>query len=163
MPPAAVREFVKRIGVAKANSVVDVGMLEFCIRELLNKTAQRGAFSTVCADNEAGGVLAAQYLLRLGHRKIGHLTGPRHHGNMTERAKGFVARLAAARKPVRPTESTWRTWAAGTFPKRGPSHQARLRPIPLPTFRRRPAKRRKPFVRGWSSIATRQAAACVMA
>ena len=41
MPPAAVREFIKRIGVAKANSVVDVGMLEFCIREHLNKTAQR--------------------------------------------------------------------------------------------------------------------------
>jgi glutaminyl-tRNA synthetase len=41
VPPAAVREFIKRIGVAKANSVVDVGMLEFCIRELLNKTAQR--------------------------------------------------------------------------------------------------------------------------
>src|SRR5437016_873189 len=41
VPPAAVREFVKRIGVAKANSVVDVGMLEFCIREQLNKTAQR--------------------------------------------------------------------------------------------------------------------------
>jgi glutaminyl-tRNA synthetase len=41
VPPAAVREFVKRIGVAKANSVVDVGMLEFCIREFLNKTAQR--------------------------------------------------------------------------------------------------------------------------
>jgi glutaminyl-tRNA synthetase len=41
VPPAAIREFVKRIGVAKAYSVVDVGMLEFCIREILNKTAQR--------------------------------------------------------------------------------------------------------------------------
>jgi glutaminyl-tRNA synthetase len=41
VPPAAVREFIKRIGVAKANSVVDVGMLEFCIREILNQTAQR--------------------------------------------------------------------------------------------------------------------------
>ncbi|MEA2830385.1 MAG: glutaminyl-tRNA synthetase [Bradyrhizobium sp.] len=41
VPPAAIREFVKRIGVAKANSVVDVGMLEFCIREFLNKSAQR--------------------------------------------------------------------------------------------------------------------------
>jgi glutaminyl-tRNA synthetase len=41
VPPAAVREFVKRIGVAKANSVVDVGMLEFCIREELNRTALR--------------------------------------------------------------------------------------------------------------------------
>ncbi|NPV22403.1 glutamine--tRNA ligase/YqeY domain fusion protein [Bradyrhizobium aeschynomenes] len=41
VPPAAVREFIKRIGIAKANSVVDVGMLEFCIREELNRTAQR--------------------------------------------------------------------------------------------------------------------------
>jgi glutaminyl-tRNA synthetase len=41
VPPAAIREFVKRIGVAKANSVVDVGMFEFCIREVLNQTAPR--------------------------------------------------------------------------------------------------------------------------
>jgi glutaminyl-tRNA synthetase len=41
VPPAAVREFIKRIGVAKANSIVDVGMLEFCIREVLNQTSQR--------------------------------------------------------------------------------------------------------------------------
>ncbi|KIZ40840.1 MULTISPECIES: glutamine--tRNA ligase/YqeY domain fusion protein [Rhodopseudomonas] len=41
VPPAAIREFIKRIGVAKANSVVDVGMLEFCIREELNKSALR--------------------------------------------------------------------------------------------------------------------------
>jgi glutaminyl-tRNA synthetase len=41
VPPAAVREFIKRIGVAKANSVVDVGMLEFSIRECLNRTALR--------------------------------------------------------------------------------------------------------------------------
>ena len=41
VPPAAIREFIKRIGVAKANSVVDVGMLEFCIRELLNKSSLR--------------------------------------------------------------------------------------------------------------------------
>jgi glutaminyl-tRNA synthetase len=41
VPPAAIREFVKRIGVAKANSVVDVGMLEFCIRETLNQTVLR--------------------------------------------------------------------------------------------------------------------------
>src|SRR3981189_665712 len=39
VPPAAIREFVKRIGVAKANSVVAVGMLAFSIREILNKSA----------------------------------------------------------------------------------------------------------------------------
>jgi glutaminyl-tRNA synthetase len=41
LPPAAIREFVKRIGVAKANSVVDVNMLEFFVREILNRTALR--------------------------------------------------------------------------------------------------------------------------
>ena len=41
VPPAAIRDFVRRIGVAKANSVVDVGMLEFSIREVLNRTALR--------------------------------------------------------------------------------------------------------------------------
>lgn len=41
VPPEAVREFVKRIGVAKSNSVVDLGMLEFSIREALNRTALR--------------------------------------------------------------------------------------------------------------------------
>ena len=35
------RDFVKRIGVAKANSVVDVAMFDFSVREVLNKTARR--------------------------------------------------------------------------------------------------------------------------
>ena len=41
VPPEAIRDFVKRIGVAKANSVVDMAMLEFSIREHLNRTAER--------------------------------------------------------------------------------------------------------------------------
>jgi glutaminyl-tRNA synthetase len=41
VPPEALRDFVKRIGVAKANSVVDIGMFDFSVREVLNKTAQR--------------------------------------------------------------------------------------------------------------------------
>ncbi len=41
VPPGALRDFVKRIGVAKANSVVDVGLFEFSIREALNRSAQR--------------------------------------------------------------------------------------------------------------------------
>jgi glutaminyl-tRNA synthetase len=41
VPAAAIRDFVKRIGVAKANSVVDVGMFEFSVREALNRSAQR--------------------------------------------------------------------------------------------------------------------------
>ena len=41
VPPQAVRDFVKRVGVAKANSVVDIAMFDFSVREVLNKTALR--------------------------------------------------------------------------------------------------------------------------
>ncbi len=40
-PPEAIREFADRIGVAKANSMVDDELLFFCIREELNRTALR--------------------------------------------------------------------------------------------------------------------------
>jgi glutaminyl-tRNA synthetase len=41
VPPEAIRDFIKRIGVSKANSVVDAGQFEFSVREALNKTALR--------------------------------------------------------------------------------------------------------------------------
>jgi len=41
VPPEAVRDFVKRVGVAKANSMVDVAMFDFSVREVLNRTALR--------------------------------------------------------------------------------------------------------------------------
>ena len=41
VPPEAVRDFVRRIGVAKANSLVDVAMFDFSLREVLNKSAWR--------------------------------------------------------------------------------------------------------------------------
>jgi glutaminyl-tRNA synthetase len=41
VPAAAVREFVRRIGVARANSVVEMAIFEHPVRELLNKTALR--------------------------------------------------------------------------------------------------------------------------
>ncbi len=81
VPPAAVREFVKRIGVAKANSVVDVGMLEFCIREHLNNigaAAHGGAAAAEGRDRElsgragrgARGRSTIPTILQLGTRKI---------------------------------------------------------------------------------------------
>ncbi len=39
--PESIREFCERIGVAKANSVVDIALLEHCLREDLNKRAPR--------------------------------------------------------------------------------------------------------------------------
>ena len=39
--PESIREFAARIGVAKMDSIVDIAMLEFCLREDLNKRALR--------------------------------------------------------------------------------------------------------------------------
>ena len=39
--PASIRKFAETIGVAKRDNVIDVSLLEFCIREDLNKTAPR--------------------------------------------------------------------------------------------------------------------------
>jgi glutaminyl-tRNA synthetase len=41
VPPAAIRDFVRRAGVARANSIVDVGMFEHAVREHLNRIAPR--------------------------------------------------------------------------------------------------------------------------
>ncbi|MGI6743801.1 MAG: glutamine--tRNA ligase/YqeY domain fusion protein [Eubacteriales bacterium] len=39
--PAAILDFIDRVGVSKANSMVDIGLLEHCIREDLNTKAER--------------------------------------------------------------------------------------------------------------------------
>ncbi|HUH20072.1 glutamine--tRNA ligase/YqeY domain fusion protein [Albibacterium sp.] len=39
--PASIRNFCEKIGVAKRENMIDFGLLEFCIREDLNKTAWR--------------------------------------------------------------------------------------------------------------------------
>ncbi len=40
-PPAAIRDFCARIGISKAYSVVDFGLLEACVRDDLNENAPR--------------------------------------------------------------------------------------------------------------------------
>ena len=39
--PASVRNFAEMVGVAKRDNVIDLGKLEYCVREDLNKVAQR--------------------------------------------------------------------------------------------------------------------------
>ena len=40
-PPMAIRNFAKTIGIAKRTNLIDVSLLEFCVREELNKTTPR--------------------------------------------------------------------------------------------------------------------------
>ncbi len=39
--PNSIRQFIEKVGVAKRENIIDVSLLEFCIREDLNKTANR--------------------------------------------------------------------------------------------------------------------------
>ncbi len=39
--PNAIKKFIETVGVAKRDNIIDVALLEFCIREDLNKTAPR--------------------------------------------------------------------------------------------------------------------------
>jgi len=41
VPPEAIRDFIRRVGVAKANSVVDFAMFDHAVREHLNRCAPR--------------------------------------------------------------------------------------------------------------------------
>ena len=41
VPPEAIREFIRRIGVARANSLVDVAIFESALRDTLNRAAPR--------------------------------------------------------------------------------------------------------------------------
>ena len=57
---------------------------------LLNRSSVYRRFSSVLGDNLEGGEIAGNYLIDLGHSKVGHITGPLDHGNLTDRAKGFL-------------------------------------------------------------------------
>ncbi|UCH14505.1 MAG: glutamine--tRNA ligase/YqeY domain fusion protein [Bacteroidales bacterium] len=39
--PESIKNFAERVGVAKRENVIDIGLLEYCLREDLNKKAQR--------------------------------------------------------------------------------------------------------------------------
>ncbi len=39
--PSSIRNFAEKVGVAKRENIIDVGLLEYCVREDLNKTSQR--------------------------------------------------------------------------------------------------------------------------
>lgn len=64
---------------------------------LLNRPPVRAQeFSTVFADNIAGGHLAGSYLNRLGHRKLVALTGSQNNGSLADRGQGFLHAMEEA-------------------------------------------------------------------
>jgi DNA-binding LacI/PurR family transcriptional regulator len=84
---------VSNLSASQQSELADAGVTVV----LLNRPSDPDPrFSTVSADNFQGGFIAGEYLIRLGHREIGHITGPRGHGNLSQRAKGFLKACEAA-------------------------------------------------------------------
>lgn len=55
----------------------------------LNRGIKQAYFNTVTNDNYQGGYQATEYLIRLGHKKIGHLAGSYFSVTATERCRGY--------------------------------------------------------------------------
>lgn len=61
------------------------------------------ALPTVRVDQAAGGRMATEHLLALGHRTVVHVAGPPDWDEARARRSGWVGALAAARLPAPPT------------------------------------------------------------
>jgi len=62
---------------------------------LVNRTVDRGRVAAVIPDDHAGMALAVDHLHDLGHRAIGHVSGPTITSSGARRAAGFLAALRA--------------------------------------------------------------------
>ena len=68
VPAVALREFVKRVGMARANSVVDPALFDFTVREYLNRVAAR---RMACSKNDSSRGSSEWLTARRGMRDFG--------------------------------------------------------------------------------------------
>ncbi len=69
---------------------------------LLCRLPSASTFSGVCVNLFEAGILAAEHLIELGHRKIAFLNGPRDHANFSEQARGFLKAATDADHNITP-------------------------------------------------------------
>jgi len=62
---------------------------------LVDRMLQSWPVDSVALDNESAAVQATNYVLDLGHRRIGTISGPAHISTGAERLAGFMKSLAA--------------------------------------------------------------------
>lgn len=73
-----------------------------CPTVLIDRTVPGLPCDVVTDDNAYGAKLLTDYLLRLGHRRIGFIAGRTGISTSDERLSGFLATMEAASVPVRP-------------------------------------------------------------
>ncbi len=81
-------------GIVIASSGLEERFREWLVRRplpvvLVNCTARGAALPAILSDNRAGGRLAAEHVLALGHRRIGHISAPSRNAAAGERLAGI--------------------------------------------------------------------------
>jgi len=81
-------------GIVIASSGLEERYREWLVRRpvpvvLVNCTARGAALPAILSDNRAGGRLAAEHVLDLGHRRIGHISAPSRNAAAGERLAGI--------------------------------------------------------------------------
>jgi LacI family transcriptional regulator len=97
------KEEIERVGLLMARRIdglvvlygelSDAQLLEISRRQPVVASGRRlqgRNLKTLQLDHEQGGYLAACHLLRLGHRRIAHISGPAAHQDAIDRYAGFV-------------------------------------------------------------------------
>jgi len=67
---------------------------------MVDRTADIPTVDEILTANKQGGVLATEYLLGLGHRRIGCITGPSYLTPSAERVEGYTEALQTAGVPL---------------------------------------------------------------
>ncbi|WP_029006340.1 LacI family DNA-binding transcriptional regulator [Azorhizobium doebereinerae] len=74
------------------------GVVSHCLQRgvsvvLVNRSEQRGRVSAVVSDDAHGIRLAVDHVVELGHRVIGHVSGPRHLSTGDLRQSGYIGAI----------------------------------------------------------------------
>jgi DNA-binding LacI/PurR family transcriptional regulator len=70
---------------------------------VIDRRMSRGEVDTVLVDNFKGALLAIQHLIRLGHQRIGVISGPLHLTTGRDRYAGYLQAMSDAGLPVEAT------------------------------------------------------------
>ena len=90
------RNFLKKI-LEQVEGIIYIGVQNQFIFPIIKKSGvptvsvlyDLEGFDSVMTDNFQGGKIVAEYLCKLGHKKIGMICGPPHDDNFSERVEGF--------------------------------------------------------------------------
>jgi len=66
---------------------------------ILDRSINDKNMKSILLDQQLGGYLATTYLIHLGHRKIGCITGPKNMSSANERVNGYILALSEAGIP----------------------------------------------------------------